>query len=159
MSKTLEGPLPPLSGDALAMIEQWVRLADAVGFPRSYAQIYGFLFVSNKPVNAQDCVEALKISRSSAGQGLKVLRDLGAIRSNFELGGRAETFSIEPDLGVLVKSVLDGKLLPAFDTFFGEMGRLESQLNPSKDGFQINRIQKLNRWRSKLGKARKWLFL
>ncbi len=141
------------------MVENWVRLADSIGFPRSYAQIYGFLFISSKPVSAQDCVDMLKISRSSAGQGLKVLRDLGAIRATFDLGARREEFVIEPDLGVLIKAVLDGKLLPAFEEFFNSIESLESELDPRKHQFQLRRIEKLHRWKGKLGSARKWLFV
>lgn len=139
------------------MVGEWERLADSVGLPRSHARIYGFLFVSKRPVTAQDCVDALKISRSSAGQGLKHLRDLGAIRLHIELGHRAEAFTIEPDLGVLINSVLRGKLLPAFETFFANMEALEANLDPARENFAINRIGKLKRWRSKVWRIKRWL--
>lgn len=146
-----------LSEAELAMIENWVQLSDSLGLPRSLAQMYGLIFASKHPVSAQDCVDALKISRSSAGQGLKALRDIGAIRPAFELGARREAFVIEPDLGLVIQGLLKGRIVPAFDTFFSRIEPLEQALNPQKDAFLVGRIQKLHRWRTKLGRIKKWL--
>lgn len=138
----------------LRLIENWVELADALGIARSLAQIYGFLFVSPHPVSAQDCVEALKISRSSAGQGLKALKDAGAIRSHFELGARQESFSIEPDLGRMVAAILAGRIFPAFDTFFTRLQDTESVARSEKNPFILGRVDKLRRWERKLKRMR-----
>jgi HTH-type transcriptional regulator, glycine betaine synthesis regulator len=146
-----------LSPAELKLVENWVQLADSLGLPKSLAQIYGLVFSSRKSVSAQDCVEALKISRSSAGQGLKALRDIGAIRPAFELGARREAFVIEPDLGLVIQGLLKGRIVPAFDTFFSRIEPLEQALNPQKDAFLVGRIQKLHRWRTKLGRIKKWL--
>ncbi len=148
-----------LSETELQMIENCVKLADELGFPRSLSQIYGLVFISRRPVTAQDCVDALRISRSSAGQGLKALRDAGAIRPAFELGARREAFIIEPDLGVLVKSIVERKVIPAFDNFFNEIERIEQSLESEDQDFLSSRIQKMERWRSKLSRAQKWLLL
>lgn len=141
----------------LGMVENGVQLADALGLPKSLTQIYGLIFTSKDPVSAQDCVDALKISRSSAGQGLKALRDIGAIHSAFKLGARREAFVIEPDLGVVMQGMVKGRVVPAFDTFFAQLDLIEQSLNPDIDLFLISRIQKLHRWRTKLGRIKKWL--
>ncbi len=153
-----ETPVPrTLTCAELGMVEHWVQLADALGFPKSLAQIYGLIFTSKDPVSAQECVDVLRISRSSAGQGLKALRDLGAIRAGFELGARREAFIIEPDIGVMIQSMLNGRLVPAFDTFSAQIDSIQQSLDPEKDLFLISRIEKLHRWRSKLGRLKKWL--
>jgi DNA-binding transcriptional regulator GbsR (MarR family) len=140
----------------LAMVESWVQLADSLGLPKSSAQIYGLIFISKPPISAQDCVDALKISRSSAGQGLKALRDIGAIRPAFELGARREAFVIEPDLGVVIQGIAKARIVPAFETFFARVDTLEQPDN-APSPFLLNRIQKLHRWRTKLGRIKKWL--
>lgn len=157
MNNPSQAPETKLPATQVDMLAEWVRLADSVGFPRSYAQIYGFLFLSRTPVTAQDCVEKLKISRSSAGQGMRVLRDLGAIRPHFELGTRAEAFTVEPDLGIMVRSMVESRLMPAFDQFFNAMAELENNLDPKKEAYEINRIAKLNRWGQKLNRLRRWI--
>jgi len=146
-----------LTSTELGMVKTWVELADALGLPKSLAQIYGLIFTSKKPVSAQDCVDALKISRSSAGQGLKALRDIGAIRSAFKLGARREAFVIEPDLGLVMHGMTMGRIAPAFDAFFAQTDLIEQSLHPQKDQFLMSRIQKLHRWRIKLGGIKEWL--
>ncbi len=141
----------------LGFIQSWMQLADSLGLPKSLAQMYALIFASKRPVSAQDCVDALKISRSSAGQGLKVLRDMGAIRPALELGARREAFVIEPDLGVLIRGILRNKIAPAFETFFSQIAPLEKDLDPEKNKFLISRFQKLQRWRGKIGMATQWL--
>ncbi|MCC5788789.1 MAG: transcriptional regulator [Opitutales bacterium] len=144
-----------LSSTELETIAAWVMLAETLGIPRSYAQIYGLCFISPRPVTAVDCVEKLKMSRSSVGQGLKVLRELGAIRPQFALGSRSESFAIEPDLGVLLQSVLGGKIAPAFQQFFERMEAIENSQKSDLEGFPRARIEKLRRWRKKLSRLEK----
>lgn len=140
----------PLKEANLRMIQNWVELADSLGIARSLAQIYGLIFVSPRPVSAQDCVDALKISRSSAGQGLKTLKEAGAIRSHFELGERQETFSIEPDLGKLMTNIMAGRIFPAFDNFFNHLEESRQIAQSENNSFIISRVEKLHRWEKKL---------
>ena len=137
------------SAQQQACLAHWVELADRLGVPRSLGQLYGLLFMSNRPLSAQDCVEQLLISRSSAGQGLKLLKEFGAIKATFRVGDRSEHFVIEPDLGVLITKVLEGRLLPAFGAF-SEAMRAESKSN---EGLSKERLEKLFRWEQKFGKA------
>ncbi|MEM1223593.1 MAG: hypothetical protein AAGH40_12625 [Verrucomicrobiota bacterium] len=100
----------------------------------------------SSPLTAQNCADLLKISRSSAGQGLKTLKELGAIKSTFALGDRSERFIIEPDLGILVQGLIDGKLLPALTIFSTSMQALSGE----RERFVSERIEKLQRWGNKL---------
>lgn len=138
----------------LRLIENCVRLADSLGIPKSLAQIYALVFVSPEAVTAQDCVDCLKISRSSAGQGLKVLKEIGAIQTDFQLGARREAFRIEPDLGKLIQGVLEGRLFPAFEDFFTRLDTIEENAGSKKEKFILQRIDKLRRWSSKVQEAR-----
>lgn len=137
-----------LSAGELAALQPWVLLADQLGAPRSIGQLYGLLFLSKHALSAQDCSMRLVISRSSAGQGLRVLRDLGAIKSTFIPGDRSERFVIEPDLGVLLKGMISGRIIPALNHFFQSMSELEAIEKPK--GFYSERLHKLKRWEGKL---------
>jgi DNA-binding transcriptional regulator GbsR (MarR family) len=61
-------------------IELFVQYSRAFGQPRSVAEIYGLLFVSPVPLTFNDLVERLQLSYGSTSQGLKYLRELGAVR-------------------------------------------------------------------------------
>lgn len=124
----------------------WVELADRLGVSRSLGQLYGLLFMVGSPLSAQDCVDALVISRSSAGQGLKALKELGAIKSHFKAGDRSERFIVEPDLGVFITKILEGRLMPAFAAFFAAM----QSARETSGAVSLDRFQKLDRWQTKL---------
>jgi len=62
------------------VIQLFVQFSRAVGQPRSIAEIYGLLFVSPVPLTLDDLAERLELSKGSASQGLKYLRELGAVR-------------------------------------------------------------------------------
>lgn len=138
----------------LLLIETCVRLADNLGIPKSLAQVYALAFVSSQPISAQDCVDCLKISRSSAGQALKTLKDVGAIRAEFQLGARRECFVIEPDLGNLIRGILEGRLFPAFEAFFSQLDTIEGKADSRDEQFIRDRIGKLRRWSGKIQDAR-----
>lgn len=61
------------------VMEIFVELSRVLGQPRSFAEIYGLLFVSPKPLTMDDLIERLQISKGSVSQGLKFLRELEAI--------------------------------------------------------------------------------
>ncbi|MGB1127957.1 MAG: GbsR/MarR family transcriptional regulator, partial [Opitutales bacterium] len=73
-----------------ATIEVFVRAVDLIGFPRSVGEIYGLLFCAQEPVSFDDLVERLKISKGSVSQGLKLLRQLGAVRVHYIAGSRKD---------------------------------------------------------------------
>lgn len=62
-------------------VDFFADVVGVLGVPRSIGQIYGLLFASPRPLSFTDITEKLDISRGSASQGLKALRDLGAIHS------------------------------------------------------------------------------
>jgi DNA-binding transcriptional regulator GbsR (MarR family) len=62
------------------VIELFVQYSRAFGQPRSVAEIYGLLFVSPVPLTFNDLQERLDLSTGSTSQGLKFLRELGAVR-------------------------------------------------------------------------------
>jgi len=72
--------VPGLSPVESEVIQLFVQFSRAVGQPRSIAEIYGLLFVSHRALTLDDLVERLQLSKGSASQGLKYLRELGAVR-------------------------------------------------------------------------------
>ena len=63
--------------DMSALVQRFVlhfgEMGGRWGINRTVGQIYALLFVSQKPLNADDLVEKLLISRSNVSMGLKEL--------------------------------------------------------------------------------------
>ena len=63
-----------------AVVGFFVEAAEILGVPKSVAVIYGLCFASPEPLSFVDFNERLDISQGSISQGLRVLREFGALR-------------------------------------------------------------------------------
>ena len=125
-----------------------VKLCAIMGLPKSVGLIYGAVFVSVRPIEAGDICKKLKISRGSVSQGLKFLRELGAIRVEGENGNRAEHFVTEDHLRKAVETFVTKKIGPAFEELGDEVVRLEKDPNLSLPKELKEKLETIRRWHS-----------
>jgi len=90
----------------------------------------------------------LKISRGSVSQGLKFLKELGAIRSEGLNGNRAEHFVAEDHLRKAVETFVTKKIAPAFDELGEEVVRLEKDPNLNLPQEFREKLETIRRWHS-----------
>jgi DNA-binding transcriptional ArsR family regulator len=62
------------------VVDFFVSAADLLGVPKSVAAIYGIIFASPVPLSFAEIEARLDISKGSVSQGLRVLREVGAIK-------------------------------------------------------------------------------
>jgi DNA-binding transcriptional regulator GbsR (MarR family) len=123
-----------------------VRLCSMLGLPKSIGLIYGAVFISPKPIEAGQICKKLKISRGSASQGLRFLKELGAIRSSGLNGNRAEHFEAEEHLRLALENFILKKISPAFGEIGREIEKLEKMnLEPSHQVL-AEKLDALKRW-------------
>ena len=125
-----------------------VKLCAILGLPKSVGLIYGAVFVSARPIEAGDICKKLKISRGSVSQGLKFLRELGAIRVEGENGNRAEHFVAEDHLRKAVETFVTKKIAPAFEELGEEVVRLEKDPNLNLPQELKEKLETIRRWHS-----------
>ena len=123
-----------------------VKLCSILGLPKSVGLIYGAVFVSARPIEAGDICQKLKISRGSVSQGLKFLRELGAIRVEGANGNRAEHFVVEDHLRKAVETFVTKKIGPAFEALGEEVVRLEKDPNLSLPEDLKEKLETIRRW-------------
>lgn len=63
-----------------AVVGYFVEAADLLGVPKSVAAIYGICFASPEPLSFSEIDERLDISSGSISQGLRVLKEVGALK-------------------------------------------------------------------------------
>jgi DNA-binding transcriptional regulator GbsR (MarR family) len=127
----------------------WVDVADALGFPRSVGETYAQVFLSAEPVNADELVERLGISRSGAGQALKTLVEVGAIRPARGVPGRKDHFELQTDLGVLARLFLGRRILPRLEEYSRRRAALAESARRSGIAHLAARHDRLERWGGK----------
>ena len=59
----------------------FLEAADILGVPKSVAAIYGICFASPQPLGFSEIQARLDISAGSISQGLRVLREIGALKA------------------------------------------------------------------------------
>ena len=131
------------------IIHLFVQFAGSLGQPRSVAEIYGLLFVSEKPLAMDALVERLNLSKGSTSQGLKYLQDLGAVRTVYVAGDRRTHYEAVAELRKLAGRFLRQQILTHFEDSESRLDRIASQTQKLSDEQRKHiheRIQLLRRW-------------
>jgi DNA-binding transcriptional regulator GbsR (MarR family) len=131
---------------AQKFILHWGEMGTKWGINRTVAQVHALLFLSAKPIAADEIAETLAVARSNVSTSLRELQGWGIVRVVHVLGDRRDHFEttkdvweifrtvsqerkrreIDPTLRVLGECVQELKATPQSDTFTRE--RLESML-------------------------------
>ena len=77
------------------------------GINRTVGQIYALLFVSEKPLNADEIAEALDFSRSNVSMGLKELDSWKLVKLQHLPSDRREYFSAPDDVWLIFRTLAD----------------------------------------------------
>ncbi len=131
-------------------IHLFVRAAQVLSIPRSVGEIYGLLYGSREPLAMDDVVAALDISKGSASQGLRWLRDVGAVQSSYVVGDRRDHFVAETELRKLAFGFLRESVEPHLQRGVEHLDHAErtlAELAPGEERkFAEGRLKKLRRW-------------
>ncbi|MEM8882441.1 MAG: MarR family transcriptional regulator [Planctomycetota bacterium] len=96
-----------LSPAAEKFILHWGDMGPRWGVSRSVAQVHALLYLSPKPLTADEIVDALGIARSNVSMSLKELSSWRIIRSERVLGDRRDHFSSLHDVWEMFRIVMD----------------------------------------------------
>ncbi len=96
-----------LSSVQQKFILHWGEMGTKWGINRTVAQIHALLFISEKPLNADDLVETLSVARSNVSSSLKELQGWGIIRRVHVMGDKRDHFESMKDVWEMFRVVLD----------------------------------------------------
>lgn len=78
-------------------ILEWGRMSSSWGINRTMAQIHALLFITGQPLEVNEIMERLQISRGNASMNLRELMDWGIVRRFRQPGDRKDTYLSETD--------------------------------------------------------------
>nr|BAL58363.1 transcriptional regulator [Candidatus Acetothermum autotrophicum] len=87
-------------------ILHWGEMGTRWGLSRTVAQIHALLYLSPKPLNAEEISEILDVSRSNVSTSLKELQGWGVVRVVHIPGDRRDYFETIPDVWEMFKIIL-----------------------------------------------------
>jgi DNA-binding transcriptional regulator GbsR (MarR family) len=93
----------------LDFVEEVGRIYDQVGQPRVFGRVSGLLWISPRPLNAEEIGSLLQISRSAVSSNIQLAQNFGQAKiSNYrDSGGRREYY----------ESSLSSNITQLFETF------------------------------------------
>jgi DNA-binding transcriptional regulator GbsR (MarR family) len=99
--------MPELSPVQQKFILHWGEMGTRWGINRTVAQIHALLYMSPKPLNAEEIADTLDVARSNVSNSLKELQGWGIVKLIHVLGDKRDHFESMHDVWEMFRVVLD----------------------------------------------------
>jgi len=90
-------------------ILHWGEMGTRWGVNRTVAQIHALLFLSSRPLNAEEITETLGVARSNVSTSIKELQSWKLIKTVPQMGDRREHFATMKDPWDLFYTIMEGR--------------------------------------------------
>ncbi len=112
-----DGTLPT---DTLAPISRrfvmhWGEMGSRWGVNRTVAQIHALLYLSARPLHAEEIAEILMVARSNVSTSLRELQSFNLVRTVHLVGDRRDHFDTSKDVWELFRTVVRERKSREFD--------------------------------------------
>lgn len=148
-----QADVPALTDADREFIEFFIQFCDVLDLPKSIGSIYGLLFTAPVPMSQAQIQEALEISKGSASQGIRFLRDLGAVQVSYAPGTSQEFFSAETALRHLVKGLYANRIAPRMEKGTARLESIKARIatipDPARRAHIESRLKTADAWLSK----------
>lgn len=85
----------------------WGEMASHWGINRTMAQIHALLYASARPLDTDEIMERLQISRGNANMNLRALVEWELVRKTHQLGSRKDFFVAESDVWTITTTIIE----------------------------------------------------
>ncbi len=123
-----------LSPAVRKFILHWGEMGPRWGVNRSVAQIHALLYLSEKPLTAEQIAETLSLARSNVSVSLKELQGWGIVRQVPVLGDRREHFESLADVWEMFQTVLDERKRREIDPTLEVLRECIEQIDGQRGG-------------------------
>jgi len=152
------GPAPASASRLTPVTERfvlhWGEMGSRWGVNRTMSQIHALLFVTGRPMHADELCELLGVARSNASTSLRELQSWGLVRIVHLLGDRRDHFETSGDVWELLRVIVRGRKAREFEPTVlalreclahPEIGR-ESALSRQRVGETLVLMETLSAW-------------
>ncbi len=85
----------------------WGEMASHWGINRTMAQIHALLYATARPLDTDEIMDRLQISRGNANMNLRALVDWNLVRKTHQIGSRKDFFVAEADVWTLTTTIIE----------------------------------------------------
>ena len=141
--------------EASAFILHWGEMGSQWGVNRSVSQVHALLYLSDKPLHAEEICEALGLARSNVSNGLKELQGYGIVRRTHVLGDRRDHFVAEADLWDMLMMIVSERKKREIDPTILALSDLAAQLD-ARDDVPSHVRERIGRMHDFMGNLASW---
>src|SRR5215831_16918351 len=105
-----QAPLPDLEKARTQFVAAWGQMGTTWGISRTMAEIHALLYITGQPLNTDEVMERLSISRGNASMSLRSLVEWGIVSRVHKRGDRKEYFEAEQDVWSMCRKVIRERL-------------------------------------------------
>src|SRR3954447_6910234 len=135
--------MPELNSVQQKFILHWGEMGTRWGINRTVAQIHALLYISPKPLHAEDIAETLTVARSNVSTSLKELQGWGIVRMVHVLGDKRDHFESMKDVWEMFRLVLDERKRREIDPTLAMLRECLAEAEVEKDSFTASRLNDL----------------
>jgi DNA-binding transcriptional regulator GbsR (MarR family) len=110
-----ESAAPRLPAVTERFVLHWGEMGSRWGVNRTMSQIHALLFVTGRPMNADELCEQLGVARSNVSNSLRELQGWGLVKVVHLLGDRRDHFETSGDVWDLLRTIVRGRKQREFD--------------------------------------------
>ena len=108
-------PADPLTPISRRFILHWGEMGSRWGVNRTVAQIHALLYLTGRPLNAEEIAEILAVARSNVSNSLRELVNYRLISVTHRLGDRRDHYETSHDVWELFRTVVRERKRREFD--------------------------------------------
>lgn len=129
-------------------ILHWGEMGTRWGINRTVAQIHALLYLSPKPLHAEEIAETLAVARSNVSTSLKDLQSWRIVKLLHVLGDKRDHFESMKDVWEMFRIVLDGRKRREIDPTIAVLEECmeEAAKDKDPDKYTEERLRELHRF-------------
>ena len=116
-------PANNLSKITRDFVLHWGEMGSRWGINRTVAQIHALLYISARPINAEEIVDSLGVARSNVSNSIRELQGWGLIKTVHLMADRRDHFEAVGDVWALFKTIMQTRKQREFDPTVNALSR------------------------------------
>lgn len=115
-------------------IAAWGQMGSAWGISRTMAEAHALLYIVGEPLNTDDVMERLQISRGNASMSLRALLEWGLVSREHKRGDRKEYFRAEADVWTMLRTIVRERIKREVDPVLASLYDIRDMTAPARVG-------------------------
>ena len=134
----------PLSPVEQKFILHWGEMGTRWGINRTVAQVHALLFLSPKPLHAEEIATTLAVARSNVSNSLRELQGWGVIRVTHLMGDRRDHFESMKDVWEMFRIVAEERKRREIDPTLRVLQECVAELRkPAGSAYTRERLEEM----------------